>query len=132
MKRYLKELAFGLAVFVLVQVAELLVTLPGWGGTGSFPEDPVARAGALLVEFGLTAPAALVIAFVVARLLRTPTLAAGAWRGLVWVAVLLVFYLVVAVGNDNLLLFGVPTFWVLAAAVGAGPVLACWWAGRRG
>jgi hypothetical protein len=131
MKRYLKELAFGLVVYVLVQVAELLVTLPGWGGTGAYLADPAARVGALLIEFGLTAPVALLIAFLVAQFLRTPTVAAGLWRGLIWTAVSVVLYLVVAVGNDNLLLFGVPTFYLLAAAVLSGPVLAGWWAGRR-
>jgi len=131
MKRTLKELAFGLAVYVLVQVGELLVTLPGWGGTGAFLEDPAARARALLIEFALTAPVALAIAFLVAQFLRTPSATAGLRRGLIWAGVLVVLYLVVAVGNDNLLLFGVPTFYLLVAAVVAGPVLVGWWTGRR-
>lgn len=128
MLRYLKETGIGVGVFVLVMIGELLVTLP-LGAGGSEPvSDPGRRWSALLVEFGLAAIPALVITLLLARFVRSTL--PGLTRGLVWAAVTALLYLVIALGNDNLVMFSVPTFYVLLAALVIGALLGERWVRR--
>ncbi|SDB88718.1 hypothetical protein GA0111570_106117 [Raineyella antarctica] len=121
MKRLLFTVLWGLAVYVAVMLAEFAVTLPFPMGEDTTPD--------LTVEFGLTAPLAFLITWVLARLLHT-TRKDGTLRGVVWAAVALVLYVVVGLGNGTLGLFMVWTFPLLILAILLGPIIAGQVAGR--
>jgi len=125
MKRRLVLIGTGFGLFVLVMLAELVVTLPL-----PLPGD-AERPAALLLEFALTAPCALVLSFVLGWVLRLPDAPAGVRVGLLWAGIVAALYLLIALANDTLWLFGVPTIYLMFACVAAGAALAGAWAGRR-
>jgi hypothetical protein len=127
MKRILTDVATGVGIFLLVMIAEFVVTLPDWLGTGPYTENDQVRWRVLLIEFALAAPFALVISWVVGRWRRTSSLGEGLQRGLIWAAVACFFYLIMAWGNGTWVLFAVPTLYILLAALVAGAVVS----GRR-
>lgn len=115
MKRFLVNVLWGLAVFIAVMAAEFLVTLP-------FPMREDATPD-LALEFGLTAPLAFVVSWLLARMLRTAP-GEAVLRGIIWAAVTLVLYAVIGLGNGTLGLFAVWTFPLVIIAVAAGPIVA--------
>lgn len=127
MKKLLVEATWGVGLFALILVAEFLVTLPFESGL----TDDAARLRVLAIEFGLTAPCALVLAFALARARHTGGLVEGTRRGLIWLAVVALCYLGLALGNTNQIMLTVPTLYVLLACVLLGSVAAGAWAGRR-
>ena len=120
MKRLLIEIGVGVGLLILVQLAEAAVTLPFPPATDAVGQ---ARWDALLLEFALTAPCALLIAWVLAYL-RLPAGAMDALlRGLVWLGVFVVAMAAIAVANANQMIFTVPTLYLLMAAIPAGAAL---------
>ncbi len=113
MNRYVKEAALGLAVFFLTMMVEFVVSVPF-------------NAHDYTVEFLVASVAILAVTYGVALALRTPTLRDGLVRGGIWLAVTLVLRLLLSVGNEAVNILGVPTFYLLLAAVVAGPALAGW------
>ncbi len=73
----------------------------------------------------------LLVTFVVARLMKTLSVGEGARRGLIWAAVVIVWHVVIGVGNGTMAAFGVPGVWVYFAAFAVGPILAGWLKGSR-
>lgn len=115
MKRFVVNVLWGLLVFIGVMVAESLVTLPFPAGQDPTPD--------LTLEFGLTAPLAFLVSWLLARALRT-SLRDAVLRGVVWAAVVLVVYLLIGLGNGTLGLFVVWTFPLVVVAVLLGPIVA--------
>lgn len=124
MKRFLTDIGLGLAVFILVMVAEFLVTLPT-PMTGEAPTTSM-----LNRELLLTAPLALVISAVVALLARTRTPADGARHGVAWALLICVLYLVIGLANGTAFMFATIGMYALLIGIALGPILVGWFRGR--
>ena len=125
-KRIAVDVGLGVSLFVLVMVAELLVTLPS--GSAAEGSD---LASALNREFLLTALPALVLSTALAWWAHTPSPGHGMGLGLVWALVLGLFYLSIGVGNGTSVMFATGGMWLMLAAVVAGATLAGWLPRRR-
>lgn len=121
MRHVLVGITQGLGLFVLIMIAEFLVTLPF--GEGIPESDRAAWAAAVNTELLLTAIPAFLITGAAAWLVRAGSAAEGLRRGAVWTAVVAALYVLIALGNRTPM-FTSPGIYVLLAATLAGPVVA--------
>ena len=120
MKAIIKDILLGLLIFVLIMVLEFAVTLP-FGEPGGESGDLAAY---LNREFLLTAIPAAILTYTAAMVTKIPTIAIAYRKSIIWTAVVLVLYTIIAVGNDNVgPIFGSYAFYLLLLGVFLGPVL---------
>lgn len=120
MKAIIKDVLSGLLIFVLIMVLEFAVTLP-FG-------EPGVESGELAAylnrEFLLTAIPATILTYLAARVMKVTTLANAYRKSIIWTAVVLGLYTIIAVGNDNVgPIFGSYSFYLLLLGVFLGPIL---------
>lgn len=121
MKAIVKDILLGFGIFVIIMILEFLVTLP-------FGEPAAMDAGELGMflnrEFLLTAVPAAIVTYLFARFSEVQTIVSAYRRSITWTLMILVFYVIIAVGNDNVgPIFGSYGFYVLLAGIFAGPIL---------
>lgn len=120
MKVLIKEILSGLLIFVLIMVLEFAVTLP-FGEPGGESGDFVGR---LNQEFLLTAIPAAILTYMAAMVMKVPTVVSAYRKSIIWTAVVLGLYTIIAVGNDNVgPIFGSYGFYLLLLGVFIGPIL---------
>ena len=120
MKAIIKDVLSGLLIFVLIMVLEFAVTLP-FGEPGGGSGDLAAY---LNREFLLTAIPAAILTYTAAMVTKIPTIYSAYRKSIIWTAVVLGLYTIIAVGNDNLgPIFGSYGFYLLLLGVFLGPVL---------
>ncbi|CZQ88853.1 hypothetical protein [Trichococcus collinsii] len=120
MKAIIKDVLSGLLIFVLIMVLEFAVTLP-FG-------EPGGESGGLAVylnrEFLLTAIPAAILTYMAAMVTKVPTIVSAYRKSIIWTTVVLGFYSIIAVGNDNVgPIFGSYGFYLLLLGVFLGPIL---------
>ncbi|HEX2857080.1 MAG TPA: hypothetical protein VHO26_06330 [Propionibacteriaceae bacterium] len=125
-KRRLIDVGLGVLLFLLLLIAEFLVTLPS--GT---PADGARLRAGLNHELSLTAAPALVLSVLLAIGSHTRSSAQGLWRGLTWVVVVGLVYLAIGLGNGTTVMFATTGMWLTLAAVVVGSVIGGWVGGRR-
>jgi len=125
-KRRLIDVGLGVLLFLLLLIAEFLVTLPS--GT---PADGARLRAGINHELSLTAAPALVLSVLLAVGAHTRSSAQGLWRGLTWVIVVGVIYLVIGLGNGTAVMFATTGLSLTLAAVVVGSVVGGWIGGRR-
>lgn len=123
MKVIIKDILFGILIFVVIMLAELLVSLPfDEAGVETFTNEELKPH--LNREFLLTAIPAVIITFFAAWFLKTDSRASAVRRSIIWTLIAVILYLIMGIGNDNLnVLFGVAGMYVLLLAIFAGPLL---------
>lgn len=126
-RRRLVDIALGLLVFLLVMIAEFVVTLP----EGTPAQTPWPTRAGLNHEFLLAAGPALLIAALVAFGSHTRSVRQGLRRGVTWLVVLGVLYLAIGLGNGTTMMFATVGMWLMLAAVVAGGVAGGWLGARR-
>lgn len=120
MKAIIKDLLSGLLIFILIMLLEFAVTLP-FGEPGGESGD---LAVYLKREFLLTAIPASILTYLAARVMKVTTIANAYRKSIIWTAVVLGLYTIIAVGNDNAgPIFGSYSFYLLLLGVFLGPVL---------
>ena len=120
MKAIIKDVLTGLLIFVLIMVLEFAVTLP-FGDPGSESGELAAY---LNREFLLTAIPAAILTYLAAMVTKVPTIVSAYRKSTIWTAVVLIFYTIIAVGNDNVgPIFGSYSFYLLLLGIFLGPIL---------
>ncbi|MHC1721448.1 MAG: hypothetical protein AB9844_12380 [Clostridiaceae bacterium] len=118
MKKLLINILLGFLVFVLILICEAAVTMP----FGDPQEGKLTMY--LTYEFLLTAIPAGLVTFILALVSRTKTKAEALAKSLIWTAVVVLLYFVIAFFNDNIQpVFGNFAFYVLLVCVFAGPMI---------
>jgi len=120
MKKYTRDILYGILIIVLITVAEFLVTLPF--GT---PKDSLrATLSAYMnLEFLLTAIPAGLVTFLIARQLKTVSKSQALKRAILWTAMVFLNYLWIGVLNLNAdLIFTTIGIYVLLLCVFIGPL----------
>ena len=113
LKKVVFDFLWGLFLIFAVLLIEMLVTLPFVSGM-------------LNLEFVLTSVPGLLVAFLLAGFLRTSAFKEAIRRSVLWTVMLLLFYVLIGIGNDTLqLIFAGFGIYLLLAAVFLGPIL--WW-----
>ena len=120
MKAIIKDVLSGLLIFVLIMVLEFAVTLP-FGDPGNESGDLTAY---LNREFLLTAIPAAILTYMAAMVTKVPTIVSAYRKSIIWTAVVLGLYTIIALGNDNVgPIFGSYAFYLLLLGVFIGPIL---------
>ncbi len=124
MKTILKDIAFGILIIILITLAEFIVTLP-FGTPGDV--DSAGLAMIINRELLLTALPAGLITVAFAHLLKTDTRQAAVRRSNIWMLMILLNYLIIGIGNQNLEeIFGSAGIYALLACAFAGPLVYSW------
>jgi hypothetical protein len=119
-KAIIKDVLSGLLIFVLIMVLEFAVTLP-FGDPGGESGE---LASYLNREFLLTAIPAAILTYTAAMVTKVPTIVSAYRKSIIWTAVVLGLYTIIAVGNDNIgPIFGSYAFYLLLLGVFIGPIL---------
>ncbi|SHJ10858.1 hypothetical protein [Parasporobacterium paucivorans] len=123
MKTIIKEILFGILIFIIIMILEFLVTLPfGEAGVENMSHEQLRPH--LNREFLLTALPAGIVTFLFAWLLKTDTRASAVRRSCVWIVIALVLYLLMGIGNSNLdVLFTNFGMYVLLICIFLGPLV---------
>jgi hypothetical protein len=74
----------------------------------------------------LSALPVAVLAFVVAWLLKVRGVGEGARRGLIWAAVVVLWHVLIGLGNGTLAALAIPGVWIYCLAFALGPIVAGW------
>ncbi|MDZ5710801.1 hypothetical protein [Jeotgalibacillus haloalkalitolerans] len=122
MKAFIKDILFGIVVFIVVMVMEFLVTLPfGTQDVWALPEEEYRQY--LNLEFLLTAIPAGLVTYLFARW-QKPDQKAGWRKAWTWTLIAFVMYFAIGIGNGNLEdIFGVLGIYVMLAFMFAGPLI---------
>ena len=129
MKTFLKDVLFGILIIILITLAEFIVTLP-FGTPGDV--DSAGLATFINRELLLTALPAGLITFAFAHLLKTNTRQAALRRSIIWMVMLLLDFLMIGIGNQNLEeIFGTAGIYALLACAFAGPLVYSWLKSRK-
>ena len=121
MKAIITDILLAFGIFVIIMILEFLVTLP----FGAPTNLEVGELGAFLNrEFLLTAVPAAIVTYLFARLSNGQTIVSAYRKSIIWTLMILAFYAIIAVGNDNVgPIFGSYGFYVLLAGIFAGPII---------
>ncbi len=122
MKALVKDVLFGVVIFVVVMIMEFLVTLPfGTQDVWALPQAEYRQY--LNLESLLTAIPAGLVTYLFARW-QKPDQKAGWRKAWTWMLVTFVMYFAIGIGNGNLEdIFGVLGIYVLLAFMFAGPLV---------
>lgn len=121
MKSIIKESLFGILVVMTVTICEFIVTLPFGEGQELTPER---YAFVLNREFLLTALPAFFVTFFLAKFRKVKDLSDALRKSIIWTAVLLIYYFVIGIGNDNLLpIFQSLGLYILFTCTFLGPIV---------
>ena len=121
MKKILLDILFGLFAVIIVTIFEFLVTLP-FGDPGNLSSD--GYSSFINRELLLTALPAVLTTFFLTRLLKTKSMSDALRRAIVWTIILTLSFILIGIGNENLLeIFVTPGIYVLLACAFAGPIV---------
>ncbi len=142
-KRLLADLASGAVAFVLIHVPEFVTAIVGSAIIGgpfvwpadirvAWPSDPTGRLNAWYGAYTLAGVASLLVATWVAWVAKTRSRLDGLRRGLLWAAMIGLYYLYQGITRgDYAMVFGILPMWFRLAAAALGPVMAGWLQERR-
>lgn len=138
-KRVLNDLALGfvlqVAILVLQFLAALIAVPLGWAPYESAPADPASAPGwlaAINAMMLIATPGVLLLAALLARVLRVRTAQEGADHGQVWFLVVAGIHLLIGLLNGTVAMFIAPGLWVMLATLWLGPVAVGWWREQHG
>lgn len=131
-KRVFVDVAIGVGLAILGQVAQMIASIVGPAIGLPFPYEMAPEDGSippdLLTQiswmFALASVLMLALTFVIAWLLKVGTVAEGAARGAIWTAVVGLSQFLLGLGNGVVPVFGLIGTWVYLAGIFLGPVLA--------
>ena len=113
---------FGILIFIAIMISEFIVTLPF--GEIAYESDRTEWAMLINREFLVTALPAALVTFAFSWLFKTKSRKEAIRRGMIWTGILVLFYIFIGIGNQNLdLIFGTVGVYVLLACAFSGPVL---------
>lgn len=132
MRRILGDLGIGLLLAFVGQFAQMAASAVGRALGLPFPYEMAPEDGsippALLTQISLTfvlaAVAMFLVSLVIGWLLKVPSVARGAARGAVWMAVVALSQFLLGLGEGVVPVFGLVGVWVYLAAILLGPVIA--------
>jgi len=123
MKQIIKDVLFGILIFMIIMILEFIVTLPF--GVNDIESLSIEEFGALInQELLLVAIPAGIVTYLFAMLLKTATKQDAMRRSILWTGIIAIQYVSIGIGNDNIgIILSSLGFYAVVICAFAGPMI---------